>query len=179
MPAPDLRSLHRSLGIPADYGKRRNLKRFREASRLVPVGRTPDGARLVRLAPRAAAAWSRMQAAAARDGVQLLAFSGFRSVARQAKIIRAKLAAGRSIDEVLTFLAAPGFSEHHTGCAIDIGLVGTPPLTERFAQTPAFAWLKRHARRFGFQLSFPRRNPHGIIYEPWHWRWHARPNSRR
>ncbi|HVT32680.1 MAG TPA: D-alanyl-D-alanine carboxypeptidase family protein, partial [Rhodanobacteraceae bacterium] len=41
-------------------------------------------------------------------------------------------------------------------------------------RSPAFAWLKRHASRFGFRLSYPRRNRHGIAYEPWHWCWHAR-----
>jgi hypothetical protein len=25
------------------------------------------------------------------------------------------------------------------------------------------------AGRHGFRLSYPRDNPHGVIYEPWHW----------
>ena len=39
-----------------------------------------------------------------------------------------------------------------------------------FEATPAFAWLQRNATRHRFHLSYPRDNPHGITYEPWHWR---------
>jgi D-alanyl-D-alanine carboxypeptidase len=30
-----------------------------------------------------------------------------------------------------------------------------------------------HAGDHGFRMSYPRGNPHGISYEPWHWRWHG------
>lgn len=158
------------LGIPADYARRRKLPRQREASRLVRIGRNPDG-RVLRLTLRAAAAWRRLQAAAARDSIELIAISAFRSVARQTRIIRAKLATGQSIDDILRYVAAPGFSEHHTGRAIDIGTSGHLELEENFARTAAFRWLKKHARHFGFHLSYPRGNRHGIGYEPWHWCW--------
>jgi len=32
-----------------------------------------------------------------------------------------------------------------------------------------FAWLARHAHRFGFAMTYPRGNRLGIAYEPWHW----------
>ncbi len=114
-----------------------------------------------------------MGAAAARDGIALLPLSGFRSMARQEEIIRDKLSAGQSLADILRLVAAPGYSEHHTGCALDIGAPDEPPLEEGFAQTAAFAWLTRRAGEFGFKLSYPRNNPHGIAYEPWHWCWHG------
>ena len=49
-----------------------------------------------------------------------------------------------------------------------------PPAEESFETTPAFAWLSQHAARHGFSLSYPRGNPHGIVYEPWHWRFRSR-----
>jgi len=52
--------------------------------------------------------------------------------------------------------AAPGYSEHHTGRAIDIGASGEPPLTETFEHTAAFRWLARRGGEFGFRLSYPR-----------------------
>ena len=55
----------------------------------------------------------------------------------------------------------------------NIGTTGSLPLEESFAETKAYAWLDRHAASFGFTLSYPRDNPHGFIYEPWHWCWHA------
>ena len=165
------RRLWARLGIPADYARTRHLPAQREARALVSIGRAADDGKPVRLAPRAAAAWRRMVAAAARDGVTLLPISGFRSVARQVRIIRRKLAAGRTIGDILRFVAAPGCSEHHTGRAIDIGSPTHCELDEHFARTAEYRWLKRHAARFGFHLSYPRNNPHRIGYEPWHWCW--------
>lgn len=107
------------------------------------------------------------------DGVELLPLSGFRSIARQTRLIRAKLAGGQAIADILRTVAAPGYSEHHTGRAIDIGSPEHIELDEDFARTRAFRWLKAHAGRFGFSLSYPRGNPHGIAYEPWHWCWRA------
>ncbi|MET0229666.1 MAG: D-alanyl-D-alanine carboxypeptidase family protein, partial [Rhodanobacteraceae bacterium] len=45
-------------------------------------------------------------------------------------------------------------------------------------KSPAFRWLMRHAKRFGFRLSYPRSNRHGIAYEPWHWCWHPKSRCR-
>ncbi len=74
-----------------------------------------------------------------------------------------------SLTGILTVNAYPGFSEHHTGRAIDIGSPDCPLLTEGFARTKEFAWLQTHARRFRFALSYPLGNRFGIAYEPWHW----------
>ena len=112
-----------------------------------------------------------MSAAARVEEISLLALSGFRSVARQTEIVRAKLASRHPIVAVLSINAAPGFSEHHTGRALDIGTFECPHFEESFAATPAFAWLIQHACIFGFALSYPRDNKHGIAFEPWHWCW--------
>ena len=162
--------LHARLGIPADYGSRRRLRRQRQATRLVRIADNSDG-KPIRLTPNAAAAWHRMRAAAADDRVTLVPISGFRSVRRQSDIIRRKLANGQKIEAVLRLVAAPGYSEHHTGRALDIGTPGDEPLEESFARTPAFRWLKRYASEFGFHLSYPRHCASGISYEPWHWCW--------
>jgi len=166
--------LCRELGIQADYGPARKLLPFREASvrSLILVGRHPSDKKPVRLARRAAAAWQRMHAAAAADGITLIPLSGFRSIARQHRIIRRNLAHGRPLADILRFIAAPGFSEHHTGRAIDIGDPTDISIEDSFARTAAFRWLRRHAGKFGFVMSYPRRNRHGIGYEPWHWCWH-------
>jgi len=117
-------------------------------------------------------AWAWMRAAALDDGVVLDAISGYRSHAYQMGIFQRKLQRGAGIEQILAVNAAPGFSEHHTGAALDIGTPGEPPAEESFEQTPAFVWLCAHAGRFGFSLSYPRGNRHGIVYEPWHWRHH-------
>jgi D-alanyl-D-alanine carboxypeptidase len=119
----------------------------------------------------AAGAWSRLRAAALAQSVVLEAISGYRSHDYQLGIFRRKRARGQSVEEILQVNAAPGFSEHHGGEVLDISTPGEPAAEESFEATPAFAWLQAHAGDFGFAMSYPRGNPHGIVYEPWHWRY--------
>lgn len=163
-----LRELHEELGIPADYGRQGGPPAYDEAGDLVDVGPNLVG-RMQRLTPEAAAKWQSMVAAAEADGVMLMIVSGFRSYEYQAALIRKKINAGQVITDILEVNAAPGHSEHHTGLAIDIATPGSRPLTEEFEESEAFRWLQANAERFGFTMSYPRGNPEGIIYEPWHW----------
>ena len=126
------------------------------------------------LARPAARAWQRLRMAAAADGIALDAISGYRSHDYQLGIFERKLARGLDMAQILTVNAAPGYSEHHGGNALDIGTPGEPPAEESFENTPAFAWLQWRAGEFGFRMSYPRNNPHGIVHEPWHWCFHDR-----
>ena len=114
-------------------------------------------------------AWQRMQVYAKRDGVFLEAISGFRGHHYQMGIFKRKMASGQSISEILSVNAAPGFSEHHSGRALDISTLNEPAAEQSFEHTAAFNWLNTFAVDFGFRLSYPRNNIHGICYEPWHW----------
>jgi len=163
-----IRQLHQELGIPADYGLDGRRPVFAEADELVEVGPNLVG-KMQRLTPATTERWSAMVAAAAEAGVVLLIVSGFRSIDYQARLIRKKINAGQSVSEILKVNAAPGHSEHHTGRAVDIATPGSRPLTEEFEQSAAFGWLKDKAANFGFSMSYPRDNPGGFIYEPWHW----------
>jgi zinc D-Ala-D-Ala carboxypeptidase len=153
--------------LPPEYAAR--LPRQIETTTLVSVGPDARG-RETFLHPRAAEGWLALKTAAARDGANLLLVSGFRSVARQTEILRQKLARQISWPEILRHSAYPGFSEHHTGLAVDLACPACPELIEAFETTAEFAWLSHHAAGFGFFLSYPRNNSHGIAYEPWHWR---------
>lgn len=157
------------LGIPDDYGLQRGLARMREPGCLGFAGVDIHG-REQWLAPDAARAWQRMQHAAAQHGIELALVSAFRSIAYQVGIVQRKLAQGRNIGEILEANAAPGYSEHHSGRALDLTTSGYRALEEEFERSAAFSWLQANAARFGFSLSYPRGNPHGIAYEPWHWR---------
>jgi D-alanyl-D-alanine carboxypeptidase len=156
------------LGIDASYGEARQLPLCEEPPEVVLVGLDIFG-RARHLAPAAATQWSAMREAAKADGIELLLVSAFRSVDYQRAIFDRKLAQGATIDEILRANAAPGYSEHHSGRAVDIATRGCPPLTEPFETTAAFAWLASHAKRFGFVMTYPRDNPNGFVYEPWHW----------
>jgi D-alanyl-D-alanine carboxypeptidase len=158
-----------ALGIPDDYGDVHQLPPVAEPAELAYAGRDRYQRPLWLLTPTARA-WQRMRDAALADGALLEAISGYRSHAYQLGIFARKLQRGQTVDEILSVNAAPGYSEHHSGRAIDIGTLGEPPAEESFERTPVFAWLIQHAGDFGFALSYPRGNPHGITYEPWHWR---------
>lgn len=118
----------------------------------------------------AAKAWRRLKAAALIDGgVDLIIVSAFRSIDRQAEIIRRKLEPGDVVENILTICAPPGFSEYHTGQAVDLSTPNSRALEVEFDQTAAYAWLTKHAAEFGYYLSFPIGNSLGYQYEPWHW----------
>jgi D-alanyl-D-alanine carboxypeptidase len=168
-----IESLHRELGIPPDYASRYGLAVYEEAVQLVDAGRDLFG-RARQLTPETLAAWQAMQKAAASDGVTLHLISAFRDLQYQAGLIRRKLEKGHSLDEILQVSAAPGYSEHHTGRAIDVGTDDSTPLEVEFEQTAAFDWLCRCAGGFGFVLTYPRDNPGAIAYEPWHWCFHQK-----
>ncbi len=163
-----LRELHLELGIPDDYGHDGLKPEFDEAVNLIDIGPNMVG-RMQRLSVSTAASWQQMLAAASRDGIRLMIVSGFRSIDYQASLIRKKINAGQGLSDILAVNAAPGFSEHHSGRAIDIATPGSRPLTEEFEQTAAFAWLEEHGSKFEFSMTYPRENPQGFIYEPWHW----------
>jgi D-alanyl-D-alanine carboxypeptidase len=127
-----------------------------------------------RMNPQAAVAWQAMSRAAEADGIELQLVSAYRSVEYQEGIVRRKLGQGQEIGEILRVSAAPGYSEHHTGYAVDLATPGCAVLEEEFERSDAFDWLQSSASSFGFRLSFPRDNPHGVAYEPWHWSWRRR-----
>jgi D-alanyl-D-alanine carboxypeptidase len=154
--------------IPADYGTQRRLVRRRDARVLAFAG-TDVSQRECWLQPAIARRVRALIAAAAHDGIVLQLVSGFRSAAYQARIIERKRARGEPLSSILAINAAPGYSEHHSGRAVDLTAPGFTPIEEPFESSPAFAWLQANAGRFRIRLSYPRNNPHRIVYEPWHW----------
>jgi len=156
------------LGIPPEYGIDPPLPSYSDAERLEEVEPNIIG-RMERLAPRTADDWRSLTAAAAEDGVALLLVSGFRSIERQIDLIRSKLERGEDIATILSVNAAPGYSQHHTGRAVDIATPGSRPLTEEFERSEAFFWLEHNAGRFGFRMPYSRGNSFGFAFEPWHW----------
>ena len=128
-----------------------------------------DNGSVYRLHPKALSAWRSLKEAALRDGVEITIVSAYRSVAYQAEIIERKRKEGLSDSEIFAVVARPGFSEHHSGRALDLSSNEQTALTEGFCSTDAFRWLTEHASRFGFYLSYPQGNEYGIVFEPWHW----------
>jgi D-alanyl-D-alanine carboxypeptidase len=122
----------------------------------------------------AAAALLAMQDAARADGIELVLLSAFRSLALQKQLFfDVKSERNQSALERARVSAPPGYSEHSTGYAVDLGDGAAPQtnLSPSFEQTAAYAWLQANAARYHFVLSFPLGNAQGVNYEPWHWRY--------
>jgi D-alanyl-D-alanine carboxypeptidase len=159
-----------ALGITPEILASKCLPPYSVASRVGVAETGADGRRHL-LTPQAAQAWTAMKQAALQDGVTLEIVSAFRTLEDQAEIIRDKLARAMPIEKILSLSAPPGYSEHHSGRAVDINTPGCEEREEPFERTDAFLWLTRHGRDFGYTLSYPRGNDLGFIYEPWHWCW--------
>jgi len=134
-------------------------------------GQNPYG---LYLAPEAATALAKLfkDAAAAKAGTLVLQ-SAYRSYSYQAVIHdRQVKRLGKTAGETLA--ARPGFSEHQTGLAADIGAVGQGCLIQTcFAQTKAGTFLRNKAFNYGFIIRYPRLETPitGYQYEPWHIRY--------
>ena len=115
----------------------------------------------------------KMREEAKNDGIYLVFLSGYRSINLQNDIFFSlKSIRNQEAAERARVSAPPGYSEHSTGFAIDIG-----DATQRetdfetdFENTEAFRWLIKNAAKFHFKLSFNKDNKY-IDYEPWHWRY--------
>ena len=115
----------------------------------------------------------KMRDDAKKEGVYLVFLSGFRSIELQKEIfyslksVRSQIAMERA-----RVSAPPGYSEHSTGFAIDIGdaLDRETDFEVEFETTSAYKWLKRNAAKYHFKLSFDRKQ-NSVDYEPWHWRY--------
>jgi D-alanyl-D-alanine carboxypeptidase len=117
---------------------------------------------------------------AARDeNVWIIAVSGFRDLEKQKQLFEMQIEKRGSEADAAKVSAPSGYSEHHTGYAIDLtdGQFPKLDITNEFVNTKAYRWLTIHAKEFGFEMSFPQNNPDGVMFEPWHWRFIGNPDA--
>jgi len=98
------------------------------------------------------------------DSIFLILDSGYRSARYQEKIILGRMAEGEKFADITRYVAPPGYSEHETGCTMDM-----VPSDASFVMTPAYKWLQENADRFGFIESSPEDSTGLMPWEPWHW----------
>ena len=115
----------------------------------------------------------KMKDDAEKEGVFLVLLSGYRSISLQKQIFYSlKSIRNQIASERARVSAPPGYSEHSTGFAIDIGdaYEREADFEESFENTSAFKWLKNNAAKYHFRLSFDKEQT-SVDYEPWHWRY--------
>jgi len=132
---------------------------------LVDVG----GGRQLRA--EAAQAMADMIAAAAAEDLTVTVQSAYRSYDHQVGTFRDQVARfGETQAEIQ--VARPGFSEHQTGLAADVGGGGCD-IESCFATTAEGRWVAANGPRFGFVVRYPdgAQDVTGYKYEPWHVRY--------
>jgi zinc D-Ala-D-Ala carboxypeptidase len=151
-----------------------------EPDRLVDAGRFIRGTyeRSEALDFEANNAFQTMLTAAKAEGVFPMPISGFRTIADQRILFEKQVERKGSEEAAAKWSAPPGYSEHHTGYAIDIGDMNSDTdLKMTFQDTNVYRWLVINAPKFGFEQSFPYNNPQGVSFEPWHWRYVGSPRA--
>lgn len=125
----------------------------------------------VQLRRAAAQAAQQMFEAARQAGLPLIALSGYRSYGEQVGTYQHWVNTyGKEQADVAS--ARPGYSEHQTGLAMDVGTGSSCDLQVCFRETDAAQWLAEHCTRFGFVLRYPwqQHETTGYWFESWHFR---------
>lgn len=115
-------------------------------------------------------AYKKMADAAKAEGVNMIINSAYRSYQSQ-KAVYDETANNYGEDYADDFAAHPGFSEHQSGYAFDIGKYNV--LLDDFEKTDVFKWLSKNAYKYGFILRYPKGKEEitGFTYESWHYRY--------
>ena len=112
-------------------------------------------------------AFSKMQKAAASEGLNIYISSGFRSYERQVTVYNSYVQKdGKELAD--TYSSRPGYSEHQTGLCFDLNSID-----DSCGNTAESAWVDKHAHEYGFIVRFPKGKDSatGYQYEPWHLRY--------
>ena len=112
-------------------------------------------------------------AAAKQAGRDLIIASGYRSYQTQVTVYNNEVKRnGQQVADQES--ARPGYSEHQTGLAVDIGAASRKCEVEScFGDMPEGQWLAANAYRYGFIIRYSQNNEAttGYTYEPWHLRY--------
>ena len=114
------------------------------------------------------------------EGIDIELDSTTRSVAKQQKLWD-EWTKKHGSEYVQKYVAVPGYSEHHTGLAIDICLHKNDKRiddnSEMIAEKEIFAKIHKKLSKYGFILRYPKGKKEitGYEYEPWHFRYIDNP----
>ena len=127
---------------------------------LVKVGST-------QMVKEAADAFFELQKGAKEENINIFSMTGYRSVSFQTSIYNGYLK-NDTKENVDTYSARPGYSEHHSGLAVDVN-----SLKGSWGSTEEGIWLNNNAYKYGFIIRYPKdkENLTGYMYEPWHIRY--------
>ena len=108
----------------------------------------------------------------------MIIVSGYRNVQSQRDIYNDRVAT-QGEEMAALYVASPGFSEHHTGLAMDLSFYtddGTSVSIENYEFGP---WINDNCAKYGFVLRYPsdKVDITKIGYEFWHYRYVGLPHA--
>ena len=118
-------------------------------------------------------AFNEMKEAAAKDNIKLWIQSGYRSYKTQEGLYNDYVKQDGK-DKADTYSARPGHSEHQSGLAMDLNIIGSA-----FEGTKEAIWIEKNCYKYGFIVRYPKGKEHitGYKYEPWHIRYLGKENA--
>ena len=125
---------------------------------------------------KALEAFRALQADLEKDGIIILLDSTYRSVARQEELWK-EFEEEYGLEYCQKYVAVPGYSEHHTGLAIDVCLLKDGVIIndndQMIAEKEIFGQIHARLADFGFILRYPegKEDITGYGFEPWHFRY--------
>lgn len=146
-----------------------------------------------RLEKTALKAYEELASAAKKANFELVVISAYRSISYQEEIFSSRVAdlvasglsENAATEEIKKTSTEPGFSEHHTGLALDVvdenwsNNYKNEVLEEAFGTTDAGIWLSENVAQYGFIIRYPQGKEAvtKITYEPWHIRYVGKENA--
>lgn len=151
-----------------------------------------------KLDSRIADSYKQMAAAAEAAGHPLVVVSAYRSIQYQEQVFNSTVTRNMSQDnlskeaateETKKTVTEPGYSEHHTGLAVDVvdedwynhyDESASEVLDAAYGKQPGAKWLAENADKYGFIVRYPDGDEKitGITYEPWHLRYVGVENAK-
>lgn len=143
---------------------------------------------------RIASDYEAFSAAATEAGFPLVVISAYRSVAAQQEVFSTNvnslmssegLSEADAIAKTKETITEPGYSEHHTGLAVDVvdqewyNNYSSQVLDASYGSQPGAKWIAENAPKYGFIIRYPegQEDITGITYEPWHIRYVGKENA--
>lgn len=138
-------------------------------------------------------AFNSFSTAATAAGYPLVTVSSFRSVSAQTTVFNNSVAKfeaqgeteEQAIADTKLTITEPGYSEHHTGLAVDIvdqdwyNNYPSTLLEASYGEQAGAKWIAENAPKYGFIIRYPdgEESITGITYEPWHIRYVGKANA--
>ncbi len=110
---------------------------------------------------------------------EILVVSSYRTTADQQSVYDSKVQTNGA-EYAANYVAQPGYSEHHTGMAVDLSFYrASDGATIPVADHAQGSWLTTHGPEYGFILRYPENKVDitKIAYEPWHFRFVGKPHA--